>query len=244
MKRRWGGSLAELMLVSWLFALVLLALARFASAQGRLAAGVSDRVRLEELLRATRVVLGRETRYLAPADSRAVGPDSLRLRAVRGSGSACAWGSRHVVVRYRGVRRPDPTKDSVLLVDGRDPVGTAYGVTAVASDSVCPGGIRLDLDRDLDPAFSGAASLVFESGTYHLAGGALRYRLGHGGRQPLTESVLDRGRVMPLTAAGWGPFGITLSLRPDSLPRLVSRVYTFTIAPAPRSGRQTPGTVP
>jgi hypothetical protein len=235
MRLRSGVSLAELMLASWLFLFVLLGLARFAAAQGRLSAVVSDRVRLEELVRTTRVVVGREVRYLATDDVRSIGPDSLAARGLRGAGAVCGWATRHVVVRYRGVRQPDPAKDSVLLIGDGQP-GGAYRVVGTAPATGCPGGVRLDLDRDLDSRFAGGVALLFESGTYQLSGGALRYRLGHGGRQPLTEAVLDQGGVTSVGAGSWGPVRIGLSLLDDSLPRVTPRDHAFTVAPAPPSG--------
>lgn len=36
---------------------------------------------------------------------------------------------------------------------------------------------------------------VFERGSYHLVGGALRYRRGEGGRQPLTPERIMEGRL-------------------------------------------------
>ena len=233
MTTRPGATLAELVMVTWLFALVLLGLARFAGAQGRLAAAVSDRVRLEELVRTTRLVLDRELRYLAAADVHALGPDSLRFRAVRGTGAVCHRGARHLVVRYRGVRWPDPAKDSVLLVTEGGRSGAGYAVTSVSSSAVCPGGLRLDLDRDLDPGPAGGVALVFESGAYHLSAGALRYRLGRGGRQPLTEAVLRGGRITPTGPFPGAPLRVVLSLRADSLPRIAPRDHWITLAPAP-----------
>lgn len=183
-----GVTLPELILVAWLFALVLLATARFAGAQGRLAAVGHDRTRAADVVRTTDLVLNGDLRYTAGPDV-TPGPDSVRLRAIRGGGTICSGGDE-LRVRYRGVRRPDPEKDSVLVVTGRRTVGSAHAVTAVAADSVCAG-YRLRLDpRSAAPS---GFVLVFETGAYHLADGALRYRRGRGGRQPVTETVLSDG---------------------------------------------------
>lgn len=210
-----GVTLPELTLVAWLFALVLLALARFAGAQGQLAGVAHDRTRAAELMRTTSLVLDAELRYGAPAD-RTITPDSVRLRAIRGAGVICGRSGSEVRVQYRGVRNPDPTKDSALVITDSATTGVAYRVEGVATAVAEPGcgeGYRLTLEGA--PPGNGFL-LVFETGSYHLADGALRYRRGRGGRQPVTESVL----------AGGGFIGeprrltVRLTLDHDSLPRL------------------------
>ncbi|MEJ2504364.1 MAG: hypothetical protein P8177_13800 [Gemmatimonadota bacterium] len=229
---RRGGSLAELVLAMTLFALVLTGLGRFAGAQARLAAAVSDRVRFEELVRATRLILRRELRYLAPGDLHISGSDSIGLRAVRGTGTVCEAGDRHVVVRYRGVRGPDPAKDSLLLIaDGdRSGAGAAYALASVVPDPACGGGLRLGLEREPAPGSATALAIVFEKGSYHLSGGALRYRRGAGGRQPLTEALLRDGS---LVAGPSRSIRIRLSVHDDSLVRLTPREHRLEIRPAP-----------
>jgi hypothetical protein len=44
------------------------------------------------------------------------------------------------------------------------------------------------------PVRAGDVLVLFESGTYYLSDGALRYRLGREGRQPLTAEWLDDRR--------------------------------------------------
>lgn len=68
--------------------------------------------------------------------------------------------------------------------------------------------IVLDTAPASDPVFA----LVFETGAYHLADGALRYRRGRSGRQPLVEAIL---RTSPF--------------------RLPERVIAFDAAPSPDS---------
>ena len=47
----------------------------------------------------------------------------------------------------------------------------------------------------IDPPVPGAlVARIFERGSYHVSGGALRYRRGMGGRQPLTLDVFDDDR--------------------------------------------------
>jgi hypothetical protein len=209
--RSGATSVAELVLVAWLFGLIMAAVAAFAAHQGRLAALQRDRVRLEEAVRTGTVVLGTELRYLTPADLR-VGRDSARIRAFRGGGPVCAADSVTVQVIYRGVRDPDPARDSVLLVDAEGE--RAVSLVAAGGSSECGGSLRMVLG---DPAGSvPSLALVFETGAYWLSNGAIRYRRGQGGRQPLTEALLGD------MAFETGPAGLRVWLAPDpdSLPRL------------------------
>jgi hypothetical protein len=219
---RAGVTLPELILVAWLFALALLGLARFTSAQGRLAALGYDRVRVADAARAADLVLGGELRYTAAPDRTAT-TDSVRIRAVRGAGPLCGRDGAEVRVRYRGFRAPDPEKDSVLLITGSDTRGSAHAVTASAPDSTCGSGVRLTLDPP--PPSPAGMALVFETGSYHLTGGALRYRRGRGGRQPLTEALLRDGWFEP------GPATLVARMVPerDSLPRLGSATINAVI---------------
>lgn len=229
MSGRPGVSLIETLLVTCLFALVLAALAGFASAQGRLAAALSDSVRSEELHRAARLILEREIRYLAAPDVLALADDSLRLRAIRGGGPVCGGTGTSLNVRYRGVRRPEPEKDSVLLVRSREPGGVAYALRSVAGDTACGGSLRLELDGGSDVA--AGLALVFEVGSYHISEGALRYRRGAAGKQPLTEAVLARGGFAA-SAPPLAPLHVRLPLHPDSLPRVALRDRSFQARPA------------
>ncbi len=208
--------MAELVLVFWLFAFVLAALARFAGAQSRLAALQSDGTRAHEVSRIMGLVLSSELRSAAPADVRAFAPDSIRVRAFRGGGPACAAGGDTLVVAYAGVRLAEPAKDSLLLVRG-DGTEEAVDVVAVGPpDPTCgEPGTRIRVGRALQtPA---GFALVFETGVYDVTGGALRYRRGAGGRQPLTESLLAGAT---LEQAGPRSFRLAASMVQESLPRL------------------------
>ena len=47
----------------------------------------------------------------------------------------------------------------------------------------------------IEPPVTGAlVARIFERGSYHVVGRALRYRRGLGGRQPLTPNVFDDDR--------------------------------------------------
>ena len=160
---------------------------------------VASRLRFEmDLLSARRlvaIVIGKELRsgvrgrdWIGPAF------DSLSLRAFRGWGPVCGLGREpgRIVVAYHGERAANPVKDSVLILTadgwrGADLTGRASG----------PRSCEMALGGDsevwtIDPPVTGAlVARVFERGSYHVSGGALRYRRGRGGRQPLTLDVFD-----------------------------------------------------
>ena len=100
-----------------------------------------------------------------------------------------------IVVAYHGERAANPVKDSVLILTAEgwrraDLTGRASG----------PRSCGMDLGGDaevwtIDPPVTGGLVVrIFERGSYHVSGGALRYRRGRGGRQPLTLDVFDRDR--------------------------------------------------
>jgi hypothetical protein len=124
-----------------------------------------------------------------------VSDDSVALRAFRGTGVVCAVGPGEdgLVVAYRGDRYGDPSKDSVELVTG-DGSAFVLALRSVAPSSVvCPGAVAEEEIRawrvDGAVPIDAVLARIFESGSYHLTGSALRYRIGAGGRQPLTPEV-------------------------------------------------------
>jgi hypothetical protein len=221
MTNRHGAvTLAELLLVTCLFAGILAGVARFAHSQNRLAALQRDRIRLEESVRTGRLVLAAELRFLAPGDVAAVGPDSIRIRAFRGGGAACRGapdGAVHVV--YGGVRQPDPGKDSVLVLSAHETLPAR--LVSWSASPECDGSVRMTLDPT--PGGDAAYVLLFETGAYSVSGGALRYRRGGGGRQPLTEALF---RDMAMEAVPRG-VRVRFGVDDDSLPRLPGRVSHF-----------------
>jgi hypothetical protein len=167
------------------------------------------------------MVVGAEIRLTAASDISATSEDSVRLRAFRGGGHVCGVQDGSVYVLYRGVRQPDPAKDSVLFL-GPDGV-EARRLEAERQSSECGGSLELDVDEPVPDA--AAWALLFESGAYVLADGAVRYRRGEGGRQPLTEPVLRDMRLHGST----GALQLRLPPDPDSLPRLASPPVNATI---------------
>lgn len=139
-------------------------------------------------------VLSRELRHGGGGDRGAAEGDSVPLRAFRGGGTVCGATDGLVRVRYRGSRRPDPEKDSVLLL-GSDGRWRPHELTATDTGRCDDGGLEPAEAWTLDPPPESGVVLVrlFERGSYHVADGALRYRRGPGGRQPLTPAVLGPG---------------------------------------------------
>ncbi|MCH7562290.1 MAG: hypothetical protein IH968_00580 [Gemmatimonadetes bacterium] len=143
--------------------------------------------------RVIRTVLGEELRRgVEGRDWVAPGGDSVRLRVFRGLAFMCISGQPdRVLARYRGSRLPDSRKDSVLVLGSN---GRWQAVDLIARRPTmltCPGAPAEAVEFwVLDPPVSGVAvARVFETGSYHLSGGAFRYRRGRGGRQPLTPEV-------------------------------------------------------
>jgi hypothetical protein len=148
-------------------------------------------------VRTARNVLHAETRVGdSERDGWSVAGDSLAIRAFRGTALICPLDepSSEILVQVEGTRRPDVSKDSVMIVGGG---GVAMALKLESRSRVeggCPHGLGGHLERWSLSGLVSPGSVVaryYERGSYHLANGALRYRRGAGGRQPLTPSVLD-----------------------------------------------------
>lgn len=209
-----GAGLVELVLVLGLFSLVLGGLVRFVAGHGRIARTQLEATRFAEAVRASRVILQGEVRAVSRHDIAATGPDSVRLRAFRGGGVACSANGTALGVHYRGHRQPDPAKDSAVLLTA---IGEEYRAVAEVAGVGC-GGAGILVVLDAPPASDPVFVLVFETGAYHLADGALRYRRGESGRQPLVEAVLD---TSPFRLPG-DAIAFDAAPRPDSLPTVGS----------------------
>lgn len=180
-------SLPELVLTLLLFGFVMAGAGEFLVRSSGLARAQRDELRFMELARSARVILRGDLRVLAPADVAAATADSVRFRAFRGGGPVCGGTGDDIWVRYQGSRAPDPAKDSVLLITG--PGTEAVRGLRSVSGAPCASGLAFRLTETVEDA---VYALLFETGAYHLSDGALRYRRGAGGRQPLTESLLVR----------------------------------------------------
>jgi hypothetical protein len=132
-------------------------------------------------MRVARHVLRSELRPGLPGQDWRLDADSISLRAFRGRALVCPRDSAtaEVTVAYSGYRRPDPAKDSVLVVEptGRREARALLGVgpATAGCGSVQVGSLeRWTLDAPVAPT---------------VALSALRYRRGASGRQPLTPEV-------------------------------------------------------
>lgn len=200
--RRLGVGAAELLVALVLFGLVVHGAWRVFAAQRRAAEGLRLRTELLDADRIVRTVLEAELAAGLPGRDWALPePGVVELRAFRGWGVACPGSAPgdEVVVAYRGLRSPDPEKDSALVLNGSGRwLPAALAARTPLHGEACPGvsgspapGAGLERWR-LDPAVADPVlARLFERGSYHLRDGSLRYRRGAGGRQPLTTAALD-----------------------------------------------------
>ena len=230
---RAGLSLLELVVALAFFGLVAGGVYGSVAATERAGRMHARRLEVAEAFRTTVAVLGAEVRYVDPAADLAVAPDSVALRAFRGTAIVCGEVGGDVRVRYRGLRDPDPAKDSVIVVgalgDG-GPVALAASTSEAQGCAVLPGE---SLQRwTLGARYPvGTLLLLFESGSYHLATGAFRYRRGAGGRQPITGSVLDVG------ASGFAPVPTGAAASEEGLTlRLAASGWTDAASPGTEGG--------
>lgn len=228
---RSGVSLVEIVVVIAITSLLSAVLIGTLVAQLELARSAAQRALTNDAVRTTLAVVGGELRRAMPVDIRSLSDESLALRSFRGLAHLCDEDGP--VVRYRGDRLPDPTKDSVLVVrvDGEQ----SFRLTD--SRTAAPGGsctsepdhhlLRLDLEGGA-PTEGATALLVFESGEYHLSTRALRYTLGAGGRQPLTAERFAHPGTAFLTWSGSYTVGIGLAF-----PDRPTTVHTLPFSPPP-----------
>ncbi len=175
-------------------AILLGSLATLVAAGVRWSRSLADRAEALEAVRTIWVVIEEEVRPgLAERDWRIDESGALQLRSFQGVGRICESGpSDGWLVAHRGRRRPDPLRDS-LLVLGEDGAWRSAPLEASRRGEGCevlageelyhwswtPSGVRPVLARN------------FETGSYHLENRAFRYRRGSGGRQPLTPERLS-----------------------------------------------------
>lgn len=203
MKMRAGAALLELITAAVLLGIVGIICTTLIHAQASLIRTVSEHIAVAETLRSARTIVARDVRILDSADIHAVAGDSISIRVFRGWGIVCAAANGIVTVRYQGLRQPDATKDS-MLVFGEDRAGTFQGTSPLNSD--CPRHPDEQI-LGLSPSISvraGALLLFYETGAYHLAVNALRYRRGNEGRQPLTDELIDHRRSSFALESGRG----------------------------------------
>ncbi|HEX7089574.1 MAG TPA: prepilin-type N-terminal cleavage/methylation domain-containing protein [Longimicrobiales bacterium] len=233
-----GFSLLELLLTLALGGIVASALFGLLHGQERLARAQADSVTAAEALRVSAAILGGELRLLAPAEDLALAtPESVAVRAFRGFGVVCGSIGGEILVRRRGLRAPDPAKDSVLLVRPDSPATPVPLLGAAPAPAACAAAAGEEVERwalgaEALPA-AGSPLLLYEAGTYALTGAALRYRRGEGGRQPLTVAWLDDAASgFELRDAAGGP-----AANPAEAAAIVARV-TATVPTGRSPGRR------
>lgn len=175
-------------------------------------------------IRMARTSLARD---VSSADDRTVlmDSDTVGLRVVRGIALPCVVqdptpNPESLAVRYRGIRNPNPAKDSIrgLTSDGGWVVAKLMNVVELNECDASNGarGLRLLASSDIETL---VYVEIFEAGSYHLSGRALRYRGPGGNRQPLTPENVEAasrfqvgGRRLDLilTADEAGPWSISL----------------------------------
>jgi prepilin-type N-terminal cleavage/methylation domain-containing protein len=187
-----GFTLAELIVTMTLLGILAALVFGALAANVRLARLLAQRIVEADAVRTATTVLGGELRRASARDIAAVGFDSIALRAFRGIAVACGGASNGVLVHFRGDRMAEPTKDSAIWIgaSGR-PTSIAIDGVQPASSTSCVGveAGAVQLWRTSPQVGGRGVLLLFERGTYHLSGGALRYRLGAAGRQPLTADL-------------------------------------------------------
>lgn len=191
-----GEALVEVLVAVTLGVVVLGCVGSAAIATLRSGRDLVRRVDSLELVRTVWVVLDEE---LASGrhgrDWRLDESGFVELRAFRGvarvCGSASADSGFHVV--YRGRRAPAPGGDSVLVL-GTDSRWRAFALAGSSATGDCEDEETDEVSRwDWEQPPSAPPPVLarlFERGSYHLVDGALRYRRGEGGRQPLTQERL------------------------------------------------------
>ena len=210
---RSGAALVEALIAAVLTALVAAAGTALLQAQSRVATDVTLRSERNDAARSASLTLQAELRELAPrSDVRAIARDSIAVRIFRGVGIVCGTRGQYAFMRYRGLRLPDPVKDSVLqlVVENAVKVDAAFTQNDACvrnSDETVVGLITTA------PPITGSMWLVFESGSYHLSTYALRYRRGTESRQPITNEVIDDRRSAFTAVSDSAVRGVVVSLK-------------------------------
>ena len=188
---RSGAALIEVLTAAVLAAGVMAGGVAVLNTQGSIARRTTAQSERNDAVRSVMLLLRAELEAIEPAaDLQAVGRDSIAARIFRGRAIVCGSQGETVYLSYRGLRAPDPDKDSLLEVG----VERAVAFTnATAPAQACAGfpaetvhAVRID--RTVQ---RGSVWLLFERGAFHLSGNALRYRRGAESRQPLTSEVID-----------------------------------------------------
>jgi type II secretory pathway component PulJ len=197
-----GFSLIEAVIAILLGALLVVASWMGLAQQRRALEHMTRRAEGLATIRIARTSLARDISSSGDASSSA-GADTIGLRIVRGLGLPCPVGGLPPIngslpVQYDGIRAPNPDKDSIrgLTAQGSWVVADLIDVVGLDACNTLAG------QRGLWLTSSGAIETlvyaeVFEAGSYHLSGRALRYRGPGGNRQPVSpENVASASRFL------------------------------------------------
>ncbi len=191
MQNRSGSTLLEVIVAALLGAMVTGTAVLLIQAQARITHGTSERSERNDALRSALAVLHAELEPIYPAtDLHAVARDSVTARILRGLAVVCAQDGESAYARYRGLRLPDPGKDSALYVGIEHVVPI---LSARVDSTACAHGAGESVVAFTWPANAptGSLWLIFETGSYHLQNNALRYRRPGDSRQPITNEIID-----------------------------------------------------
>lgn len=211
MHRRAGSGILEVLVAALLGTIIVGLAVMLLQTQSVVARDATVRSERNDAMRSAFAILNAELRNIVPADVRAVARDSVVTRIFRGLGVVCGFNRPDVYIRYRGLRLPDPAKDSALQAGPDNVVAVAYVRADSSGCTRSPGDQLLAVRWTGEPRI-GATWLIFESGGYHLSTHALRYRQGVASRQPITNEVLDDARSAFLPVADSVLRGIGISL--------------------------------
>ncbi len=204
--RRRGISLIEALVVLVLLSLVVQMGWTVLGAQRRAASSLALRAEGLETVRTVGWLLSQELAGGEPGGDWWASEDSIGLRAFRGLGVVLGGSGLpdRLRVCYRGIRNPAPEKDSVLLLgtDGRWRAHDLVRRTRLSGGCAqVPESSEEEWVLSPEPR-SSVLARAFERGSYHLSSGALRYRRGGGGRQPLTPERIQACRIITPPAPG------------------------------------------
>lgn len=180
--------LLEGVVVLLLGALMTIGVWRGAAAVRQDGVRLHDRAALRDAIRVASLLLDVEAGGFVGASGR---PGEVAVRAHRWWGVSCDAVPRpgRAALAWRGLRRPDPAKDSLLLI-AADGFAAVRALDRVSSSPLCAvDGIEVAWTARVGEPVP-VAVRGFERGAYRVDD-AFRYRRGRGGAQPLTAARLD-----------------------------------------------------
>jgi hypothetical protein len=215
-----GAALLEALVAALLATIVVATAALLLQAQSRIARNMSERSERNDAARSAAAILRSELQLIAETDLGSVTRDSIGTRIFRGLATICAYDAQQTYARYRGLRLPDPAKDSALEV-GIETVIKIDNTGAAASACVPEAGEEIISLTWSGVPRVGAMWLVFETGAYHFNANALRYRRPGETRQPITNTVFDDSRSGFHLIRDTVPRGIEVILQDRHVPNVL-----------------------